>query len=194
MLDAVAPRPQAALAKDKERLLAIIKERSFLTKGGPFKLASGAMSDYYLDMKPTTFSPEGLALIGEIAFSMVRDDPGVDSIGGLELGALPIISAVSMRSHAERPIDGFIVRKEKKGHGTDKKIDGNFRPNTNVVLFEDVTTRGGSVMEAVRAVRAQGGTVKKIITIVDRLEGAAGNLKKEGLELEAIFTIDDLRR
>ena len=98
-----------------------------------------------------------------------------------------------MRSHAERPIDGFIVRKEKKGHGTDKKIDGNFRPNTSVVLFEDVTTRGGSVMEAVRAVRAQGGTVKKIITIVDRLEGAAGNLKKEGLELEAIFTIDDLR-
>ena len=75
MLHAVAPRPQAALAKDKERLLAIIKERSFLTKGGPFKLASGAMSDYYLDMKPTTFSPEGLALIGEIAFSMVRDDP-----------------------------------------------------------------------------------------------------------------------
>ena len=193
MLHAVAPRPQAALAKDKERLLAIIKERSFLTKGGPFKLASGAMSDYYLDMKPTTFSPEGLALIAEVAFSMVRDDPGIDSIGGLELGALPIISAVSMRSHTERPIDGFIVRKEKKGHGTDKKIDGNFRPNSNVVLFEDVTTRGGSVMEAVRAVRAQGGTVKKIITIVDRLEGAAGNLKQEGLELEAIFTVDDLR-
>ena len=70
MLHAVAPRPQAALAKDKERLLAIIKERSFLTKGGPFKLASGAMSDYYLDMKPTTFSPEGLALIAEIAFSV----------------------------------------------------------------------------------------------------------------------------
>ena len=98
-----------------------------------------------------------------------------------------------MRSHNDRPIDGFIVRKEKKGHGTDKKIDGNFRPNSNVVLFEDVTTRGGSVMEAVRAVRAQGATVKKVITIVDRLEGAAENLEKEGIELVAIYTINDLR-
>jgi orotate phosphoribosyltransferase len=193
MLHAVAPRPLTALSKEKERLLGIIKERSLLTKGGPFKLASGGMSDYYLDMKPTTFSPEGLSLIAEIVFGMLRDDSNLDSIGGLELGALPIISAVSMRSHNDRPIDGFIVRKEKKGHGTDQKIDGNFRPNTNVVLFEDVTTRGGSVMEAVRAVRAQGATVKKVITIVDRLEGAAENLKKEGIELVAIYTTNDLR-
>jgi orotate phosphoribosyltransferase len=193
MLHAVAPRPQAALSKAKERLLSIIKERSFLTKGGPFKLASGAVSDYYLDMKPTMFSPEGLSLIAEIVFDMLRDDASIDSIGGLELGAVPIISAVSMRSHNERPIDGFVVRKDKKGHGTDKKIDGNFRPNTNVVLFEDVTTRGGSVMEAVRAVRAQGATVKKVISVVDRLEGAAENLKREGIELVAIYTTNDLR-
>jgi orotate phosphoribosyltransferase len=193
MLHAVAPSPRAALSKEKERLLAIIKERSFLTKGGPFQLASGAMSDYYLDMKPTMFSPEGLSLIAEIAFSLLHDDPNVDSIGGLELGAVPIVSAVSMRSHSGRPINAFVVRKDKKGHGTDKKIDGNFRPNTNVVLFEDVTTRGGSVMEAVRAVRAQGATVTKVISVVDRLEGAAENLKKEGIELVAMFTTDDLR-
>ncbi len=192
MLHAAAS-PQAALSKEKERLLAIIKERSFLTKGGPFKLASGAISDYYLDMKPTMFSPEGLSLIAEISFGLLRDDPNVDSIGGLELGAVPIVSAVSMRSHGERPINAFVVRKDKKGHGTDKKIDGNFRPNSTVVLFEDVTTRGGSVMEAVRAVRAQGAIVKKVISVVDRLEGAAENLKKEGIELMAIFTTDDLR-
>jgi orotate phosphoribosyltransferase len=194
MLHAVAPKPQAALAEAKERLRRIIKERSFLTKGGPFRLASGAMSDYYLDMKPTMFSPDGLSLIAEIIFGMLRDDPGVDSIGGLELGAVPIVSAVSMRSQGERPINGFVVRKDKKGHGTDKKIDGNFRPNTNVVLLEDVTTRGGSVMQAVQAVRAQGATVKKVISVVDRLEGAAGNLAKEGIELASIFTTDDLRR
>jgi orotate phosphoribosyltransferase len=152
------------------------------------------MSDYYLDMKPTMFSPDGLSLIAEIIFGMLRDDPGVDSIGGLELGAVPIVSAVSMRSQGERPINGFVVRKDKKGHGTDKKIDGNFRPNTNVVLLEDVTTRGGSVMQAVQAVRAQGATVKKVISVVDRLEGAAGNLAKEGIELASIFTTDDLRR
>jgi orotate phosphoribosyltransferase len=194
MLHAVTGSPQVAFSNEKERLLAIIKERSFLTKGGPFKLASGAMSDYYLDMKPTMFSPEGLSLIADIAFGLLRDDPSVASIGGLELGAVPIVCAVSMRSHNQRPIDAFVVRKDKKGHGTDKKIDGNFRPNSTVVLFEDVTTRGGSVMEAVHAVRAQGATVKKVISVVDRLEGAAENLKKEGIELVAMFTTDDLRR
>ena len=195
MLYAVESRPQTVLSKEKrERLLRIIKEKSFLTEGGPFKLASGEMSDYYLDMKPTTFSPEGLNLIANIVYDMLRDDLDIDSIGGLELGAIPIVNAVSMRSWNDRPIDGFVVRKERKGHGTDKKIDGNFRPNTNVVLFDDVTTRGGSVMEAVRAIRSRGGTVKKIITIVDRLEGAAENLRKEGIELVAIYTTEDLRK
>jgi orotate phosphoribosyltransferase len=195
MLYAVDSRPQTVLLKEKRaRLLKIIKEKSFLTKGGPFKLASGEMSNYYLDMKPTTFSPEGLNLIADIVYDMLRDDPDIDSIGGLELGAVPITNAVSMRSWNDRPIDGFVVRKEKKGHGTDKKIDGNFRPNTNVVLFDDVTTRGGSVMEAVRAIRGRGATVKKIITIVDRLEGAAENLRKEGIELVTIYTTEDLRQ
>jgi orotate phosphoribosyltransferase len=193
MLHAAAPKADASLAKDRERLRAIIKARSFLTEGGPFKLASGGTSDYYLDMKPTTFAPEGLALIAELAYSLLRDEPGIDAIGGLELGSVPIISAICMRSHGERPLNGFVVRKEKKGHGTDKKIDGNFRPNSTVALIEDVTTRGGSVMEAVKAVRAQGATVKKVVTIVDRLEGAADNLKKEGIELVALFTTNDLR-
>jgi orotate phosphoribosyltransferase len=192
MLHAVAPRPPMAPASQKERLREIIKQRSLLTEGGPFKLASGAMSNYYLDMKPTTFSPEGLNLIADVVYDLLREDPSVDSIGGLELGSVPITSAITMRSWRERPIDGFVVRKEKKGHGTDKKIDGNFRPNTNVVLFEDVTTRGGSVLEAVRAVRARGATVTKVIAIVDRLEGAAENLRKEGIELVAVFTTRDL--
>jgi orotate phosphoribosyltransferase len=196
MLHAVnsnAPDP-AALDEKRARLLAIIREKSFLTEGGPFKLASGGTSDYYLDMKPTMFSPEGLSLIADIVYGMVRDDPGVTAVGGLELGAVPITSAVSMRSFAERPVDAFVVRKERKDHGTAKKIDGNFRDNSTVVLFEDVTTRGGSVMEAVHAVRARGATVTKIITIVDRLEGAAENLQKEGIALEAVFTITDLRK
>ena len=193
MLHALAaPKPLAALAREKGRLLEIIKKKSLLTEGGPFKLVSGALSDYYLDMKPTTFDPEGANLIAEIIYNMVIDDDDVDSIGGLELGAVPIISNVCARSWHGRPLNGFVVRKEKKGHGTDKKIDGNFRPNTTVVLFEDVTTKGGSVMEAVRAVRARGATVKKVITIVDRLEGAAENLKKEGIDLVAIYTSKDL--
>lgn len=182
------------LGEKRARLLAIIREKSFLTEGGPFKLASGGTSDYYLDMKPTMFSAEGLNLIADIVYGMLREDHGVNAVGGLELGAVPIANAVSMRSFGERPVDAFVVRKEKKDHGTAKKIDGNFRPNSSVVLFEDVTTRGGSVMEAVHAVRARGATVTKIITIVDRLEGAAENLRKEGIELVPVFTIQDLRK
>jgi orotate phosphoribosyltransferase len=189
------PNDEAVPLKEKRaRLLAIIREKSFLTEGGPFKLASGAASDYYLDLKPTMFSPEGINLIADIVYNMVREDRSVEAVGGLELGAVPIANAVSMRSFSERPVDAFVVRKEKKDHGTSKKIDGNFRENSHVVLFEDVTTRGGSVMEAVHAVRARGATVTKIITIVDRLEGAAENLRKEGITLEAVFTIKDLRK
>jgi len=92
---------------------------------------------------------------------MLKDETGIDSIGGLELGALPLITAVCARSWPERPVNGFIVRKEKKDHGTAKKIDGNFKDNTSVILFEDVTTKGGSVMQAVEAVRARGATVKR---------------------------------
>ncbi len=191
MLEAAAGSKRLkGLAKEKQRLLDIIKKKSLLK--GQFKLVSGAMSDYYLDMKPTTFDPEGAALVAEIVCDMLKDDREVDSIGGLELGAVPIIAAVCARSWPDRPINGFVVRKETKGHGTDKKIDGNFKPNSKVILFDDVTTRGGSVMQAVRAVRAQGATVKKIITIVDRLEGAEENLKKEGIPLLPIFTTEDL--
>jgi orotate phosphoribosyltransferase len=193
MLQAVMkPEPLNHLARVRERLREIIKRRSLLTEGGPFKLASGELSDYYLDMKPTTFDPEGASLIAEIIFQMLREERDLDSVGGLELGAVPIVSDIVTRSWPDRPIAGFVVRKEKKGHGTDKQIDGNFRDNTTVVLFDDVTTKGGSVMQAVRAVRARGATVRKIITVVDRLEGATQNLRDEGIELVSIFTTCDL--
>ena len=185
-----AQRARADGTDARTRLLEIIRTKSLLR--GTFKLVSGATSNYYLDMKPTTFDPEGATLIAQIICGMLEDDSEVDSIGGLELGAVPIVAAVCAESFKHRPVNGFVVRKEKKGHGTDQKIDGNFKPNTTVVLIEDVTTKGGSVMQAVNAVRVQGATVKKIITIVDRLEGAEENLKKEDLALAPIFTTRDL--
>jgi orotate phosphoribosyltransferase len=191
MPDAAArSRPQGRLFTQRERLLEIIRDKSLLK--GTFKLASGLTSNYYLDMKPTMFSPEGAALIAEIVLDELSKHKGVDAIGGLELGAVPVIAAVCAQSWPDHPIDGFIVRKEKKGHGTDKKIDGNFRANSNVILLEDVTTKGGSVMQAVQAVRAQGASVTKIITIVDRLQGAAETLQKEGIDLIPIFTTREL--
>jgi orotate phosphoribosyltransferase len=111
---AAVVKPPAALASEKARLLDIIKRKSLLTEGGPFKLASGALSDYYLDLKPTMFDPEGAALIGEIINGMLAGDRDVDAIGGLELGAVPIVVAVSALSGRWRPIKSFVVRKESR--------------------------------------------------------------------------------
>src|SRR5262245_55524432 len=143
-----AQRAQADGTDARARLLEISRKKSLLR--GTFKLVSGATSNYYLDMKPTTFDPEGATLIAEIICGTLEGDTDVDSIGGLELGAVPIVAAVCAESFRHRPVNGFVVRKEKKGHGTDQKIDGNFKPNTSVVLLEDVTTKGGRVKQAVK--------------------------------------------
>jgi orotate phosphoribosyltransferase len=181
---------EAAARSGKDRLLEIVKAKSLLK--GRFELASGGVSDYYLDMKPTTFDAEGAALVADIVYQMLAGDEDVTAIGGLELGAVPIVAAVCARSAKGRPLAGFVVRKERKGHGTDQKIDGCFKDNSTVALIEDVTTKGGSVMQAVRAVRERGAKIKKIITLVDRLEGAAQNLAAEGLALEPVFTTREL--
>jgi orotate phosphoribosyltransferase len=171
------------------RLRDIIRQKSFST-GGDFKLASGAASKFYFDMKKTMFDPEGAALIADVLFDLIKDD-GVEQVGGLEIGAVPIATAVAMRSWPERPIAAFFVRKEPKGHGTNRMIDGQYKDGARTILFEDVTTTGGSAMRAVKAVRERGGEVRKIVTIVDRLEGAGANLAKEGIELVAVFTKND---
>jgi orotate phosphoribosyltransferase len=189
------PQGQPATRPDlrddrRKRLLRIIKAQSLLT-GAQFTLASGQRSAFFFDMKKTMFHPEGAALIGDLIFEMIAADTDVEYIGGLEIGAIPMAVSVAARSWPERPINAFFVRKTPKDHGAINLIDGQFRPNAKVILLEDVTTTGGSVMKAVRAVRDQGCTVKKILTIVDRQEGATANLKKENLELAALFTMDD---
>jgi orotate phosphoribosyltransferase len=176
----------------KNRLRKIIADKSLLK--GNFTLASGAASGYFFDMKKTMFDPEGASLVGELIFDLVKNDMSFTGIGGLELGAVPIAVAVAMKSWPTRPIDAFFVRKEPKGHGTNQLIDGNFTAGSTVIVLEDVTTTGGSAMKAVKAICEQGGTVKKIVTIVDRLEGARDNLTKEGIELVAIFTNEDFAR
>jgi orotate phosphoribosyltransferase len=184
-----ALRRTAALDESKEELRQIIKSESFLT--GEFTLASGQRSSYFLDMKKTMFHPRGAALASDLLFEIVKNED-VDYIGGLEIGAIPIVASICARSWPERPLKAFFVRKALKEHGTNRLIDGQFAPDSRVAIFEDVTTTGGSVMKAVDAVREQGCSVRKILTIVDRLEGATDNLKKEGLELIPLFTIQEL--
>ena len=189
MMRAAAIHPRQ-LDDSRERLLEIIKERSWL-RGNDFKLSSGKHSNYFFDMKKTMFHPEGINLISKVVYSLIRDDRDVQAVGGLEIGAIPVVLGVCMWSLHERPIQGFFVRKATKGHGTNKLIDGNLERDSTVVLFDDVMTTGDSAMQAVEAVLTQGCKIKKVITVVDRLEGAQENFAKRGIKLESVFTRED---
>jgi len=173
----------------RERLRSIIADKSLL-KDGDFTLASGAKSSMFFDMKKTMLDPEGATLLADALWELVKDR-SVDCIGGLEMGAVPIVSQLSMRSFPEKPIPSFFVRKQTKGHGTDKKIDGYLPKGKTAIIFEDVTTTGDSAMQAVEAVRAAGLTVKTVITVVDRMEGAEDTFTNGDIELVPLFTRND---
>jgi orotate phosphoribosyltransferase len=182
---AVKPRSDArATLKD------IIATRCM--KRGNFKLASGATSTFYFDMKPAVMDPEGSYLIGQALLDALADER-MDSVGGLAMGAIPIATAVSTVSYAygNRRVPAFFVRKEPKTRGTEQLVEGLVKPGSTVVIVEDVTTTGGSAMKAVEAVRAMGCTVNVIATVLDRQEGAEANLVKEGIRLVPLFRRDD---
>jgi orotate phosphoribosyltransferase len=173
----------------RERLRDIIRVRSLLPEG-EFRLVSGRSSGYFFDLKKTMFDPEGAALLADLLFDMVKTEEAA-FIGGLETGAIPLVTLVCRRSWPEKPLSGFFVRKEQKGHGTDRPVEGLIAADKGVVLFEDVTTTGGSTMAAVAAARSLGAKIVKVITVVDRLEGAAENFAREGLRFEALYTRRD---
>ena len=155
----------------KDRLMEIILEKSFQYSEEPiFKLVSGGVSNFYFNCKPTMLDPEGKELIGRLIFSTIRDLQ-VTGIGGLELGSVPISSAVSLISQLEgQPIKEFIVRKEKKDHGIPAKVEGEFVAGEKVVVVDDVITTGGSTIKAIEAVQKLGLEVAKVVVLVDREE------------------------
>ena len=136
------------------------------------------------------FDPEGGALLADLLFDAVKAED-VEYVGGLETGAIPIVGALCARSWPEKPIRGFFVRKENKGHGTDQRVDGLLERGSKVILVEDVTTTGGSVMQAVEQARQFACTIVKVVSVVDRLEGAADNFRAAGLKFESMFTWRD---
>jgi orotate phosphoribosyltransferase len=159
--------------------------------GSAFTLASGRKSSVFFDIKRTMFDPEGANLIGEAVLDRIGGTP-VDAVGGLVMGAVPIVSVVCAKSFERgRPLQGFFVRKEAKDHGTAKLIDGNLSEGARVAILEDVTTTGGSALRAAQAVRAFGANVLLVISIVDRLEGAAAAFRAHDLPFAAVFTRDD---
>jgi orotate phosphoribosyltransferase len=135
--------------------------------------------------------PEGINLLADEILDTIK---GIDAdyIGGLAMGAVPIMVAVVTKSLAtSRPLKGFWVRKEMKDHGIVKAFDGHLEPHSKVVIVDDVTTTGGSVMKAIKEARGKGCDIKAVITVVDRLEGAIENLEKEDIRLIALYTTKD---
>lgn len=166
--------------------------RLALVSGQEVRLASGRTSDIYFDMKMAMFEPETINLIADAVLGELSKH-GAVQVGGLEMGAVPIIAAVVVKSYSSRPVRGFFVRKTVKSHGTQKKIEGNFDRAAATVLLDDVTTTGGSVLEAVDAVRAADGNVAAVITIVDREEGASEALQRANVPFVALYTKADFR-
>ncbi|WP_019498057.1 orotate phosphoribosyltransferase [Pseudanabaena sp. PCC 6802] len=162
-------------------------------KSGNFTLSSGQSSSYYVNSKLVTLHPYGALWTGQIVLSMLP--PDVVAVGGLTLGADPIVSAVSVVSAYEnRPIAASIVRKQPKGHGTADWIEGPvLDAGAKVVVLEDVVTTGKSAMLAVERLRLVGYQVDRIIALVDRNQGGAELYAKEGLEFSTIFTIAEIQ-
>lgn len=180
----------AATAALKKLLL----EKSVRT--GTFTLASGKQSDLYIDCRVTAMDPFGANLIGDIGWHAVRskihsEHLKVDAIGGMTLGADPISLAVGMTSAVKHPAEAlqvFTVRKEPKGHGAGKQIEGNFKAGDSVVVVDDVITTGGSTLKAIDAIEREGGRIAFCLVLVDREEGGREAIEARGVHVIPLFT------
>lgn len=174
----------------KKELQSLLEQQAL--KKGKFILSSGKESNYYLDGRIITLTPEGAYLIGNIMLDMVKD-LRIDAFGGPTLGADPIVGAVAALSHIRQiPFTTFIVRKAAKEHGMGKQVEGpTLKAGSRVVIVDDVATTGKALIEAKDALDRLGVNIIKAIVIVDRLESAQENLAKVNIPLESIFTIRD---
>ena len=172
----------------KEELLKMVKEKCY--RKGDFTLSSGKKSEHYVNCKPVTLTGRGLTLTAMMLLEQVE----TTVVAGLTLGADPLVSGVAVCSALDmRLVDALIVRKEPKGHGTGAWIEGpEFPEGTKVTVLEDVTTTGASAVKAAEKLRDAGYIVERVVTVVDRQEGAIEALAAADLELRRLFTIDDL--
>lgn len=187
---------KSGTAGNRARLIEIIKARSF-QEGPEMKLASGKMSTFYFNMKPTMLDSEGAHLIATLILDQLE---GVDAdiIGGLEMGAVPLAASVAAVAHGRgRKLPAFFVRKQAKEHGTKSLIEGLGPGETmsgkRVVIVEDVTTTGGSAIKAAEAIRRAGATIVRVITVVDRQDGAGQAFAAAGMAFHPLTTLADFR-
>ena len=178
------------MENEREQLRQLLKGQSLMF--GDFTLASGKKSTFYFDSKRTTLLSDGAWLTAREILRLIREKRiQADAIGGLTLGADPIVCPVAALSHTEGPkLRAFIVRKEAKGHGKGKRIEGDLRAGDDVVVVDDVVTTAGSTIAAIRAVEEIGCVVAAVLCVVDREEGGAEALK--GYRFYPLFTATDL--
>lgn len=179
---------------ERQRLQELLLQKSY--REGTFTLTSGKTSDFYIDGKQTTLDAEGGYLCGRLLYELIHaeTDP-ISGVGGMTLGADPLVTAVSLVSFLEKnPIPAFIVRKEAKGHGTGNFLEGknNIQPGSRVALVEDVVTTGGTLIQVIERVENEGFKVGLVATVVDREEGGAETLAQHGYPLKAIFSRSQL--
>jgi orotate phosphoribosyltransferase len=177
---------------DRKALHQILKRDAL--REGSFVLASGRKSHYYVDARKVTLSAEGAALIGAGVLELLAELPSVSAVGGMTLGADPIVgAAIALApSRGRSDLRGFLVRKEAKGHGTGQQVEGPVEPGSTVAIVEDVATTGGSAIKAVEAIEAIGCKVAVVIAVLDRLEGADAAFRARGLAFRSLATIRDL--
>ena len=177
---------------DHDRLLTLLAERS--ARRGLFTLASGRESTLYIDARLTTMSPEGLSLIGPMGIdALTQASWDVSAVGGLTLGADPMSYAIAYASAStHRPLRAFTVRKEVKAYGTGRLIEGPFRVGDRVAVIEDVITTGGSALRAVEAIRAGGGVVVGVLSLVDREEGGREAILAAGIPVISLVRAEEI--
>lgn len=177
----------------KRRLARLLMNKSY--REGNFLLASGKRSDYYFDCRVTALSAEGSWLIGKL-FNQLLSPLAISGVGGMTMGADPLVSATTVISHElGKPLNGLLVRKEAKGHGTGQFVEGlaNFSAGDNVAMLEDVVTTGGSLLKACDRVRGCGLEIAAVCCILDREEGGREALAEAGYNLLSLFTREELK-
>jgi orotate phosphoribosyltransferase len=184
----------AGMSETYDELKKLLLEKSVRT--GEFTLASGKKSDLYIDCRVTALDPVGARLVGQLGWETVRErikseGLSIDAIGGMTMGADPISLAVGMTSameHPEEMIQVFNIRKEPKGHGRGKQIEGNFKEGDEVVVVDDVITTGGSTIQAIEAIEKAGGKVKFALILVDREEGGRAAIEARGVPVVSMYS------
>ena len=178
------------LARARERLREVLIARSL--RFGDFTLASGAKSHYYVDVRQTSLDGEGALLIATLMLPFLRE-AGVEAVGGLTLGADPIVGAtIALARTQNLPLTGFLVRKETKDHGTGRRIEGPFHAGLRVAIVDDVITKGGSARNAFEAACEAGADVRLVACVVDRGEGGSEEFAARGVAFRAIYPMREL--